>query len=127
MYLAVLLVTAHVVTVVVDPHVDLTVIDALLPFGSSFSRFATGLGTVAFDLLIAVVITSALRMRLGGRTWRALHAIAYALWPTAALHALGAATDHTAVRALTIGCGVLVAIAVAFRLTRAGRTARVLL
>jgi methionine sulfoxide reductase heme-binding subunit len=121
--LAVALVGAHVGTVVVDGHVDLGMPDVVVPFGSSFRTLYTGLGTLALDLLLAVAVTSGLRTRLGGRAWRAVHGMAYVLWPLAALHGLGAGTDAAAVRWLTLGCAGLVALAVAWRLAR-GRSPR---
>lgn len=125
--LAVVLIGMHVATLVVDPHVDLGLVDLLVPFGSEFHRVATGLGTIALDLVITVAVTSALRTRLGGRTWRAVHALAYAMWPIAALHGLGAGTDVVAVRWLTVACAAVVGMGVAWRLTRArSRTASVL-
>lgn len=116
--LAVLLVAVHVATVVADPHVELGVVDVVVPFGSGHARLATGLGTVAVDLLLAVVVTSALRTRLGGRAWRAVHAMAYALWPVAALHGVGAGTDERAVRVVAVVCGAAVLGGVGWRLVR---------
>jgi sulfoxide reductase heme-binding subunit YedZ len=117
--LAVVLIGVHVATLVIDPHVDLGLVDIVVPFGSGFSRLATGLGTVALDMLITVAVTSVLRVRLSARVWRAIHAMAYALWPVAALHGVGAGTDVVAVRRLTLACAAAVGLAVAYRLTRA--------
>ena len=117
--LAVVLIAVHVATLVLDPHVDLGLLDIVVPFGSGFHRLATGLGTVALDLVLTVAVTSALRTRLSGRAWRAVHAMAYAMWPVAALHGLGAGTDVAAVRWLTMACAAVVGLAVAWRLTRA--------
>jgi DMSO/TMAO reductase YedYZ heme-binding membrane subunit len=124
--LAVSLVGAHVATVLIDPHVDVTAVDLVVPFGSSFERLATGLGTVAFDLLLMVAVTSAFRLRLGGRTWRAMHGVAYALWPVATLHAIGAGTDERATRILGLCCAAAVAVALGIRLARADRVVHVL-
>lgn len=120
--LALLLVAAHVGTLLLDPHVDLGAVDIVVPFGSSYRAVATGLGTIALDLLAVVAVTSALRLRLGGRAWRAVHAMAYALWPVAALHGIGSGTDRAAVVGLTTGCAVLVGAAVATRLARTRST-----
>lgn len=125
--LAVLLIAVHVVTLLLDPYVDLRVADVVVPFGSGYRRLATGLGTVALDLLAAVAVTSVVRTRLGSRAWRVVHAAAYAMWPIAALHGLGAGTDVAVVRWLTVGCSLVVAMAVGWRLTRPlGRTGCVL-
>ena len=52
-------------------------------------RSGSALGTLACDLLLAVVVTSLLRARFGYRTWRAVHWLAYASWPLALVHSLG--------------------------------------
>jgi sulfoxide reductase heme-binding subunit YedZ len=62
-------------------------------FGSTYRPLWIGLGTVSLDLLFAVLITSLLRRHLGYRAWRATHWAAYAAWPAALLHTLGAGTD----------------------------------
>ena len=43
---------------------------AVIPFSSGYRPFWVGLGAVAFDLLLALVITSVLRRRFGYRAWR---------------------------------------------------------
>jgi sulfoxide reductase heme-binding subunit YedZ len=116
--LAVLLVGVHVATVVADPHVDLGLVDVVVPFGSSWHVVATGLGTLALDLLVAIALTSALRSRLPGPAWRAVHVVAYACWPIAAVHALGTGTDRSAVMTVVAATALVVLPAVAWRLTR---------
>jgi hypothetical protein len=51
------------------------------------------LGTLAFDTLAVVIVTSLLRHRLGVRAFHAVHWATYALWPIAMTHALGNGTD----------------------------------
>ena len=72
---------------------------------------------VAFDLLLAVAITSILRERLGHRAWRITHWLAYACWPIALLHGLGTGSDVKSawLLALTALCVVAVVIAVCLR------------
>jgi sulfoxide reductase heme-binding subunit YedZ len=79
----------HIITAVADGYVDLSYWDVLIPFGAGFDPFWIGLATVAVDLLIAIGITSALRLRLSARVWRAVHLSAYAMWPLALLHGFG--------------------------------------
>ena len=43
------------------------------PIRSAYRPLWLGLGALAFDLLIAVALTSMLRQRIGYRTWRAIH------------------------------------------------------
>jgi len=83
----------HVVTAVVDTYVEVGVLSAVVPFVSPFKTFWTGLGTIALDLILAVAVSSALRLRIPARTWRGIHWLAYACWPLALAHALGSGTD----------------------------------
>jgi len=83
----------HVVTAVLDPFVHLGWAVSVVPFGASYRPLWLGLGTAALDLLLAVLVTSALRRRLGVRRWKAVHWLAYAAWPLALFHGAGSGTD----------------------------------
>ena len=65
----------------------------LVPFASPSARSLWKAGLTGhgggLDLMAAVAISSALRQRIGPRTWRALHWLAYASWPAAMAHSLG--------------------------------------
>jgi hypothetical protein len=67
------------------------VIDAFVPFLAHGRTFYIGLGTVASDLVVVLVVTGILRGRFATRrpwTWRAIHATAYLCWPLAIVHGL---------------------------------------
>jgi sulfoxide reductase heme-binding subunit YedZ len=91
--LAVAFVAVHVLTTVADGYVPISIASAVIPFTSGYRPFWVGLGAIAFDLLLALIITSLLRRRFGYRVWRAVHWVAYACWPIAFVHALGTGTD----------------------------------
>ncbi|WP_340375565.1 ferric reductase-like transmembrane domain-containing protein [Streptomyces sp. SS7] len=116
----------HLTTAVADGYVNITAVDALIPFLSDYRPLWLGLGTVAFDLMLAVLVTSLLRERLGHRTWRAVHWLAYASWPVALVHGLGIGTDTGAdwMTWLTVACVTTVVTAGGTRLAHAARTAR---
>jgi len=59
--LAICFVVAHVVTTIVDGYTTIGLKDAVIPFLSSYRPIWLGLGAVAFDLLLALVVTSLLR------------------------------------------------------------------
>jgi predicted ferric reductase len=113
-----LLVAAHVTLLYLDPYAQLRVVDAIVPFLGSYRPVWQGMGTVAFDVLLVVVVTSLLRHRIGVRTFRVVHWISYALWPVALAHAIGNGTDTFHVWFLTFSgcCVLLVVTAVAWRL-----------
>jgi methionine sulfoxide reductase heme-binding subunit len=83
----------HVGLLLFDPYAQLRLFDVLVPFVGNYRPFWQGLGTVSFDLLAALVVTSLLRHRIGRRAWRAVHWASYGLWPIAVVHALGTGTD----------------------------------
>jgi sulfoxide reductase heme-binding subunit YedZ len=107
---------------VADSYAHLSPLDVVVPFLAGYRPLWTGLGTVAADLVIALVATSLLRLRIGRRAWRGVHWLAYAAWPVALAHGLGAGTDARTVWMLTVtvGCVGLVLAAVAARLTMVG-------
>jgi len=113
----------HVGTTVLDSYVSIPVAAAFVPFLSSYKTFWLGLGAIALDLLLALVATSVVRGRLGHRSWRRVHWLAYACWPIGLAHGLGIGTDRntTWVFALTIGCAAAVAAAATWRLVGTAR------
>lgn len=107
--LAVAFLCVHVVAAVTDDFVTIPVLSAVIPFSSSYRPFWVGLGAVAFDLLLAVTVTSLARSHIGHRGWRAVHLLGYLAWPVAVLHGLGIGTDTTtpwmlAIDACCIAC-----------------------
>jgi sulfoxide reductase heme-binding subunit YedZ len=117
--LAVVFLTLHVVTLTLDPQSQLRWLDAVLPFGSQSKPLWIGLGAASLDLMVALVVTSLLRQRIGHRLWRAVHWAAYALWPFAVLHTIGTGTDvHSAwMLGLLAICTLMVAGLVGWRLS----------
>ncbi len=116
--LAMAFVGVHILTSVLDSFAPISVLDAFVPFAGSYRPFWLGLGAVSFDLLLAVMITSLMRQRLGFASWRAVHWLTYASWPIALLHGFGTGSDVKAgawLMVLSIGCFALVAVAVAAR------------
>ena len=83
--LALAFLAVHVVTAVLDPFAPIRLIDALIPFVSVYRPIWVGLGAVASDVMIALIVTSLLRRRFGYRAWRATHWLAYACWPIASV------------------------------------------
>lgn len=115
--LSLVFVGVHVATTVADGYVPIGWLDAVVPFASGYRTFFVGLGTVAFDLLLALALTGLLRRRIGHRVWRAVHWAAYACWPVALIHAFGAGSDAAQPWTIAVGvaCLAVVAAAVAVR------------
>ena len=77
---AVTFLIVHIVTEILAQRVH--VIDAVIPFMSPFRTFYIGLGTIASDLIILLVITGIMRGRFNAAgnawRWRAIHYTSYA-------------------------------------------------
>lgn len=116
--LALTLLVVHVITTLLDPFPPIGVLNAVVPFVTSYRPLWLGLGTLASDLLLALVLTSLVRRRLGYGVWKRVHWLAYGCWPVALLHGLGAGSDTrtTWMLVLTLVCVAAVLAALAARL-----------
>lgn len=127
--LAIAFVVVHVVTTVADGYAPISIVSLVVPFSSPYRTLWLGLGTVAFDLLLALVASSLARGWLRPTWWRALHWSAYAVWPVALVHAFGTGSDARHGWFTALGFASLAAVALAalarVALARGGRTIRV--
>ena len=125
--LSIVFVAAHVVTTVADGFAPIRLLDAVVPFASPYRPIWLGLGAVAFDLLLALLVTSLVRARIGYGSWRVIHFLAYAAWPVALVHAFGTGSDGRIgwFALLGFGCVAAVGLAVAVRLLSSDRPAGV--
>jgi predicted ferric reductase len=105
--LAICFLGGHIATSVLDGYVPIGWLDAVVPFISAYRPVWLGLGALALDLLIAVVMTSLVRRHISHGAWRAVHLTAWLAWPIAVLHGLGTGSDSQA------GWGQLVYLACA--------------
>jgi Ferric reductase like transmembrane component len=111
--LAMAFLLVHIVTSLLDSFAPIRLIDVVIPFAAVYRPLWLGLGAVAFDLLLAVTITSLLRRRFGYRAWRATHWAAYACWPVALLHGLGTGSDTKTGWMLALVGGLVIVMIVA--------------
>lgn len=120
--LSVLMLLAHVVSAVVDTYVDIRWWQALVPYGATYQPLWLGLGTLALDVVVVVVATSLLRPRLGLRSWRTVHLLAWVAWGLSVAHAIGIGTDLARPSGLavlpTAVCVGAVGVALVLRVTR---------
>lgn len=115
---AVAFLALHITSLLFDPYSQLRLIDTIVPFLGSYRPVWQGLGTLAVDLVLVLVVSSLLRRHLGVRAWRVLHWAAYLCWPVAIAHAVGNGTDGTTgwMMTLVAGCVVAVGAALGYRL-----------
>jgi methionine sulfoxide reductase heme-binding subunit len=116
------LLAVHVGTLLLDPYAQLRLVDTVVPFLGAYRPVWQGLGTLALDLVVLLVVSSLLRDRIGRRAWRTLHWAAYLCWPAALAHAVGNGTDGRSgwMLALVGACVAAVGGALAMRLKVAG-------
>ena len=108
----------HILTAVLDSFAPISLINAVIPFTGTYRPLWLGLGALSFDLILAIVLTSLLRRRIGHSTWRAVHWLTYVSWPIALLHGLGTGSDVKSIwmLAISVGCLILVIGAVLVRI-----------
>lgn len=83
----------HAVALVGDGFVRFDVLDALVPFLSSYRPFAVGLGVLALWLAWTVHASFWVRRRIGSARWRRLHYASFGVFALAAAHGLLAGSD----------------------------------
>jgi sulfoxide reductase heme-binding subunit YedZ len=108
--LGVVFLTIHVTTLMFDPYAQLKLVNLIVPFTSSYRPIWVGLGALALDLVVAIVVTSLLRERIGRRAWRTVHWFAYAMWPIALIHGFGSGTDRSRIWMLGIDAVCVLAV-----------------
>jgi DMSO/TMAO reductase YedYZ heme-binding membrane subunit len=110
-------IVVHVATTIMDAYAPIRVVDAVVPFISAYRPIWLGLGALAFDIILALVITSLVRVRIGLKTWRGIHWFAYACFPIALVHSLGTGSDASQrwMLAIVIACGGAVVVAALVR------------
>jgi predicted ferric reductase len=91
--LSVVALVVHVATAVADEFVDIRWWDAFVPFGASYERTWMALGALALDLVLVVVVTSALRTRIPEPAWRRVHYLSWGAWALGVGHGVGMGTD----------------------------------
>ena len=126
--LVLVVLAVHIITAELDPFAPVGWLAVAVPFASAYRPVWLGLGTLAFDLLMALVVTSLVRSRLGYRAWKAVHWGAYVCWPIALVHGLGTGTDPRLgwVKWLTVSCAGVVVAAGSWRLVKGWPTERAL-
>lgn len=125
--LSVAMLTVHIGSAVLDEYVDIRWWQAVVPWQLHYKPLWLALGIVALDLMLAVVLTSLVRARLGHRAWRAVHLSSYAIWALAVAHGVGIGTDTATTwgRWTYVGSAAAVAASAAVRLLEPRRRTRV--
>jgi predicted ferric reductase len=118
--LALAFLALHVGTTVLDSYTSIGLQDAFLPFLSPYKRWWLGMGAIAADLMITLLVTSLARLHVPPKLWRAVHWAGYLCWPVAIAHGLGTGTDRSStwVLVLTLACVAGVLCCALYRVVR---------
>jgi DMSO/TMAO reductase YedYZ heme-binding membrane subunit len=114
----------HIVTEIIAGRSQAA--DAVVPFLDHGRTLYLGLGTVASDLFLLILVTGILRARFAtvrpAWAWRALHSVAYLAWVMGILHGLLAGRTAKPYVDWSYGaCVAAVGLALVVRLVAAGR------
>ncbi len=90
---AVIFLVIHIATTIIDSFVSTGLISVIVPLTSAYKRVPVALGSVAFDLIVAVWISSLLKTRLSNETWRFIHWFSWLGWAIAVVHAFMTGSD----------------------------------
>jgi sulfoxide reductase heme-binding subunit YedZ len=90
---AIVFLAIHVATTVLDSYVPTGVLSVFVPLTSMYKRVPVGVGAVALDLILAVWISSLLKVRIANTTWRFIHWFSWLGFATSIVHAILTGTD----------------------------------
>ncbi len=90
------LVFAHVIALVFDKTARIQPVNVVIPFITDYGQVPIGLGTVAFDIVMIVTITSWLRSRMNNTLWMWIHRTSYIAFVAIFFHAALSGTDFDA-------------------------------
>ena len=68
-YLACAMLGIHIAAIVADSYVSVDLLNVVVPFSSSYERFAVGLAAISIDLMLVLVITSLGRRFISFNIW----------------------------------------------------------
>ena len=103
----------HASALVLDSTVRISVAALFVPGLVPYRPLWSSLGVLAAELMLLVYASSALRRRIGARTWRRLHWLTYAVFALATVHGLAAGTDGGRPWALALYGGAVGAVTAA--------------
>lgn len=90
------LVGAHVIALLLDRTARIQPVNVIVPFLTDYGQLPIGLGTIAFDIVMVVAITSWLRSRMSNTVWMWIHRTSYVGFVALFFHAALSGTDFDA-------------------------------
>lgn len=83
----------HGLVLVFDEPAGYSFMDIVIPFAAENEPVWSGLGTIAFYLMVLLILSSDLIKTIGKKVWRVLHFMALPTFTLALLHAIMLGTD----------------------------------
>ncbi len=120
--LSLVFVAVHVLTTIFDTYVSVPISNAFIPFIGTYEPLWVGLGAIAFDIFLVVLITSWLRARIAPRLWRWIHDLTYVCWAIATVHAVGGADERQLTLTVALVGAAVVLPTIVLRYLRPSRT-----
>lgn len=116
--LAIVILAIHVGAAVLDKYSRIGFKDIFIPFVSQYRPIWIGIGALAVDIGIAVLITSFLRVKMGYKSWKAIHWLSYPVFALSIIHGLGSGSDSPILlgKAIYIAVGGILLVGVFVRL-----------
>lgn len=90
------LVFAHIIALLFDKTARIGLVNVVVPFVTDYGAVPIGLGTVAFDIVMVVTVTSWLRSRMNNTVWMWIHRTSYIAFVAIFFHAALSGTDFDA-------------------------------
>jgi hypothetical protein len=116
--LALIFTAIHTVTVAVDPFMQFTLPEVLVPFVGHYRTLWIAAGIVSSYLLIAVYLSERVRPFIGYPWWRKFHGISFGVFVLALVHGIASGSDTKTPWAIAVYAGS-VAVVGALILVRA--------
>jgi sulfoxide reductase heme-binding subunit YedZ len=103
---------AHIIALLLDKTARIEPINVVVPFITDYGWWQIGLGTLAFDILMVVTVTSWLRKRMNNTVWTWIHRTSYIAFVFAFFHAATSGTDFDAPIVSAIAWSTAAALAI---------------
>ncbi len=87
---------AHIIALVLDRTARISPVNVVVPFLTDYGAVQIGLGTIAFDIIMIVTVTSWLRSRMNNTLWMWIHRTSYVAFVAIFFHAALSGTDFDA-------------------------------
>ncbi|TMG51726.1 MAG: hypothetical protein E6H84_14805 [Chloroflexi bacterium] len=110
----------HVVALLLDATAQISLLDVVVPFQTSYGQLAIGLGTISLDLLVIVLVTTWMRRSMSNGAWQLFHRLSYVGFVAMFLHAVLSGTDLASPAISVMTWATALAIAY-YSLERAGK------